>query len=179
MNRARPNSSARRRRSFSAALGRAASFVRCQTGVAVIEFALLLVPLLLIVFGIVDFGRAMNYKNELTQLANQAARYAAVNRDPNNPGNGSLHFSCAALRTYLSDPKNLDTNEIFGTSGKGTVQVTSGATVGDPVTILLKTDFDVIPFLGTEALGGQGSIKLAGNATMRLERVPSFGSASC
>jgi Flp pilus assembly protein TadG len=166
-------------RGRSTALARYARSVRSERGVAVVEFALLLIPLLLIIFGILDFGRAMNYKNELTQLANQAARYAVVNRDPADPADGSLHFSCNALRTYLSNRDNLDTDEIFGASGEGTIEVTSGATVGDPITIRLAADMNVIPFLANEALGGTPTIELVGTATMRLEQVPSFGSATC
>lgn len=177
---ARVDSAGRGKAAAAVALGKRAAFVRNERGVAVVEFALLLVPLLLILFGILDFGRAMNYKNELTQVANQAARFASVNRDPNNPSDSSLHFSCGALRSYLSNRANLDTNEIVTMLQKGTVQVTSGATVGDPVTVRLTADFDVIPFLGSTKFGiGQPTMSLAGQATMRLEQVPSFGSASC
>jgi Flp pilus assembly protein TadG len=51
-----------------------------ERGVALVEFALVLPLLLLIVLGIVDFGKAFGYKNQETHLANEAARYAAVNR---------------------------------------------------------------------------------------------------
>jgi Flp pilus assembly protein TadG len=136
------------------------------------------VPLLLILFGILDFGRAMNYKNELTQVANQAARFAVVNR---NPADGTTPFpGCSGLKSYLSNPANVDTKEIADMIDAGTVQITAGATVGDPVTVRVAADFNVIPFLGSGAFGiGQPSMSLAGQATMRLEQVPSFGSASC
>src|SRR5438105_2786343 len=52
---------------------------REERGTAVVEFALVVTPILLIVFGILDFGRALNYYNDMTQLAGQAARAAAVN----------------------------------------------------------------------------------------------------
>jgi Flp pilus assembly protein TadG len=161
-----------------ATLARGASLVRSERGVAVVEFALLLVPLLLILFGILDFGRAMNYKNELTQVANQAARFAVVNR---NPADGTTPFpGCSGLKSYLSNPANVDTKEIADMIDAGTVQITAGATVGDPVTVRVAADFNVIPFLGSGAFGiGQPSMSLAGQATMRLEQVPSFGSASC
>ena len=45
---------------------------RDERGTAVVEFALVLLPLCLIVFGILDFGRALNYYNNLTQLACEA-----------------------------------------------------------------------------------------------------------
>lgn len=42
------------------------------------EFALLVPILLLIVFGIIDFGRALNAQITLTQAAREGARLAAV-----------------------------------------------------------------------------------------------------
>jgi Flp pilus assembly protein TadG len=152
---------------------------RHERGAAVVEFAVLLPVLLLILFGILDFGRAMNYKNELTQLANQAARSAAVNR---NPSDGSAPFpDCSALKSYLSDPVNVDTSEIagmIGDSSQNTVEITRGATVGDPVTVRLTAKFGFLPFIGNAM--GAGSADLTGEATMRLEQVPSTsGVESC
>jgi Flp pilus assembly protein TadG len=49
-------------------------------GSAAVEFALLLPLLLLIVFGIVDFGRALNAQITLTQAAREGARLAALNQ---------------------------------------------------------------------------------------------------
>lgn len=47
-------------------------------GAAAVEFALLLPLLLLIVFGIIDFGRALNAQITLTQAAREGARVAAL-----------------------------------------------------------------------------------------------------
>ena len=60
--------------------------VRDQSGVALVEFALVLPLLLLVIFAIFDFGRALNYFNDGQQMANEGARWAAVNR---LPGGGS------------------------------------------------------------------------------------------
>jgi len=43
-----------------------------------VEFALLLPLLLLLVFGIIDFGRALNAQITLTQAAREGARLAAL-----------------------------------------------------------------------------------------------------
>jgi Flp pilus assembly protein TadG len=43
-----------------------------------VEFALLLPVLLLLLFGIIDFGRALNAQITLTQAAREGARLAAV-----------------------------------------------------------------------------------------------------
>jgi hypothetical protein len=52
---------------------------RGQRGQALVETAIAVPLLLLLVLGIVDFGKAYNYSNDLTHLANEAARYATVN----------------------------------------------------------------------------------------------------
>jgi len=44
-----------------------------------VEFALLLPLLLLIIFGIIDFGRALNAQITLTQAAREGARLASLN----------------------------------------------------------------------------------------------------
>jgi Flp pilus assembly protein TadG len=47
-------------------------------GTAAVEFALVLPILLLILFGIIDFGRALNAQIELTGAAREGARLAAL-----------------------------------------------------------------------------------------------------
>src|SRR5579859_3032399 len=47
-------------------------------GAAAVEFALLLPLLLLLIFGIIDFGRALNAQITLTQAAREGARLAAL-----------------------------------------------------------------------------------------------------
>lgn len=50
-------------------------------GAAAVEFAILLPLLLLIVFGIVDFGYALYSQHTLTQAAREGARLEALGRD--------------------------------------------------------------------------------------------------
>jgi Flp pilus assembly protein TadG len=47
-------------------------------GATAVEFALLLPVLLLLLFGIIDFGRALNAQVTLTQAAREGARLAAL-----------------------------------------------------------------------------------------------------
>ena len=47
-------------------------------GSAAVEFALLLPVLLLLIFGVIDFGRALNAQITLTQAAREGARLAAL-----------------------------------------------------------------------------------------------------
>jgi Flp pilus assembly protein TadG len=61
----------------------------CDRGAAVVEFALLLPLLLLLVFGIIDFGRALNAQITLTQAAREGARLDAVCNATVNPNCGT------------------------------------------------------------------------------------------
>jgi Flp pilus assembly protein TadG len=54
-------------------------------GAAAVEFALLLPVLLLIIFGVIDFGRALNAQITLTQAAREGVRLAALG-EPNVVG---------------------------------------------------------------------------------------------
>jgi Flp pilus assembly protein TadG len=49
-----------------------------ERGAAAVELAVILPLLLLILFGIMEFGRAYNVQVSLTQAAREGARYAAV-----------------------------------------------------------------------------------------------------
>ena len=53
-----------------------------QTGAAAVEFAILLPVLMLVVGGVVDFGRAFFTKIELANAAREGARAAVVGVDP-------------------------------------------------------------------------------------------------
>src|SRR5829696_9006387 len=53
-----------------------------ERGQSMVEFALVLPFVLLLVLGMLDLGKAMHYRNDMTHLANEAARFAAVNRNP-------------------------------------------------------------------------------------------------
>ena len=50
-----------------------------ESGQAMVEFALILFPLLLLVVGIIQFGIALNYWLDMQRIANQGARWAVVN----------------------------------------------------------------------------------------------------
>jgi len=51
-----------------------------QRGAAAVEFALVIVPLLLIIAGIVEFGRTFWYYDALTKSTRDAARYVSNTR---------------------------------------------------------------------------------------------------
>lgn len=52
-----------------------------ERGAAAVEFAILLPVLLLLIFGIIDFGRMLNAQITLTEAAREGARAAALGQD--------------------------------------------------------------------------------------------------
>jgi Flp pilus assembly protein TadG len=136
---------------------------RSERGTAVVEFALVAPLLFLILFGIIDFARALNYYNDLTQLAGQGARAASVNQNPNGgtADNTFQHqLACAASTGELR---------------KGiTVQITTIPTVtGTPVTVHTSFAMTFLPGVSF------GTLNLSSTQTERYEAVsaPSYGAA--
>ena len=62
-----------------------------------VEFALILIPLLILVVGIIQFGIGLNYWLDMQRIANQGARWAAVNNWPPDCPRGST--TCASPNT--------------------------------------------------------------------------------
>lgn len=53
----------------------------CERGVAAVEFALVVPILMSIIIGIVEFGMAFNYRTQLNNATQIAARSYAIDRD--------------------------------------------------------------------------------------------------
>jgi Flp pilus assembly protein TadG len=143
-----------------------------QEGQALVEFALVLVPLCLLLFGMIDLGRAFNYWNDTTHLTAEGARYAVVNRKP-NPG--------SALTLQAQIRNQADTAEL---RNGGTASVSSASQVcidfpngtsniGDPVRVTMAFSYNWLPLIGAP------SSSIDSSTVMRLESPPSNYSAGC
>lgn len=136
------------------------SRLRREEGTALIEFAVVLPLLLLILMGIIYFGRYLNYTNDATQLASSAARWAAVNT---NPGASSS----ISLQRYVENQASPELAR--GSSDVSAVQVyiyyPSGSTgaVGQPVRVCVTSNVNFIPLLGISNTG------IVQTATMSVE----------
>ena len=137
-----------------------------EDGQAMVEFALILFPLLLLVSGIIWFGIALNFWLDMHRLANQGARWAVVNSYPgcprtNNPPTIACGTSTTLQRYIACQPI------AGGLKPTVTISFPSGAladNIGDPVKVELSAPFKFVPILGV------GTIILKANATMRLEQ---------
>ena len=137
-----------------------------------VEFALVAVLLLLLIFAITQFGLAMNTSNDETHLANEVARYATVNY---NPSTGGQSLSAWAKAQG-------DTNMISG-GGQICISFPSGTSnIGDPVQVVVSSTMNWQPLYGLSQLVGgalPASSTISGSAVMRLEAQPSVYSAGC
>jgi Flp pilus assembly protein TadG len=149
-----------------------------ERGTALVEFALIAPFLFALVFMIIDFGRALNYYNDLTQLAGQGARAAVVNRNPdetavgtdvNCPSATGESIQCQIATTYPSDSELKDGISVcLGTlQSDNSIATTTSPNIGDPVTVRTTFKFQFIPFL-TDWFHF-GTITLRATQTERLE----------
>jgi Flp pilus assembly protein TadG len=72
---------------------------RRQEGVAAVEFAVLLIPLLIILTGITEFGRAMYYYNAIAKAARDAARLMST-QTPSDSDYAGLKTKAACTAVY-------------------------------------------------------------------------------
>jgi Flp pilus assembly protein TadG len=136
-----------------------AAFLRRQRGAAVVEFAVLTPVLLSFVFGILDFGRSMNYYNDATQLANEGARFAVVNFQPPS----------GTLQSYIQSQG--DTAEMRSNSTVCISFPSGTSNVGDPVQVTVAVNFHWLPWIKS-ILGGTATTTTTGKAVMRIEQSP-------
>ena len=126
-----------------------------------IEFAVVLPILLLLVFGIFYFSLFMNYSNDETHLASEAARFAAVN---SNPGGSSQSLQAYVLSQA---PGGLtSTNGDVISPAKVYLYFPAGSS-GDAGDALRACVTAKVQFLPLFSLGSQ---TITQTATMRLEQ---------
>jgi Flp pilus assembly protein TadG len=157
---------------------------RDQRGQAVVEFAIVLPILMLIILGILYFGRYESYSTQMTQLAEQGARDAAVDYQvPTGTTYGGLN--CATNNNIAGFSASQATGEIAGGSsdagsvlvkvdcnpGGATGSACSTASGVNNVTVCTQTTVQ-FPFLPIKT----GTIYQS--ATMRVESVGTGGSGA-
>jgi Flp pilus assembly protein TadG len=149
-----------------------------ERGVALTEFALVAPILFIALFAIIDFGKAINYWNDQTQLAAQGARMAAVS------GSNALTPAGVCLETTTTKSNladyiqcQADTNELLNgkttPSGSTAAEVCislpgTSAAIGQPIRVIVKSQYTWIPLLPLPA--SLKTVTIQGAATMRLER---------
>jgi Flp pilus assembly protein TadG len=120
-----------------------------QRGAALVEMAIVLPLLALLVFGAIEFGRAVVIKNTLNYLAREGARRASIS-DP---------FDVAAIQSFVSTitPSSLQSGVSVNVTP--TVPVHHVSTVTVTVTTPFTTALpSLLPMLKNITLDGQASM---------------------
>jgi hypothetical protein len=128
-----------------------------------VEFALVLPLVLLVLFGMIDLGKAFNYWNDETHLANEGARFAAVNNSPQkdgsgNPIPGSLN---AAIKNQADSQELRDKVNVLICFPTG-----STGQLGQTVMVTLDATYDWMPYIAILNLNKH----MRASSTMRLEK---------
>lgn len=143
-------------RLFPALSGRS---MRSESGQGVVEFALVLPLLAMLIWVFILFGKALYYYVDLTHVANEGARLAAVNQPQS--GSNLAQTICNQFGT------NSELYKGSGTVSPANVTIsypTSSKQVGQPVKVDVKTTYKWFPFMGL------ANITIDGSATMRIEQ---------
>lgn len=151
-----------------------AGALRAEGGAALVEFALILPILIVLLFGMLEFGKAFNYWIDETHLTAEGARWAVVNNVP----------SGSSLQQYI---RNQADSAELRSGAHVCVSFPNGGTpqVGDPVEVdmsyqsgipVVSSLIHAIPkIFGSSTI--PASITVRGSSTMRLEAVPTAFSA--
>ncbi len=150
-----------------------------ERGAALVEFALIAPLLMLIVFGVIDFGIAFSNYENVRSGTRDAARMAVVNDVQNAPActiDGTT-VTPPADPTTTADATNAlvcDTKNRIGLSSSQTkVRISiTGEAIGDDVVVCASFPVTAVTGLTLPFLGNQ---TLTSTVTMRLEQAPEYG----
>jgi Flp pilus assembly protein TadG len=144
---------------------------RGERGASLVEFALVLPVLIILIFGIIDFGFAFNSYIELRSGSREGARLAAVNNGCNTAASGcatggpaqkdALVTATRARTTGLANSSDVKVGFSFPDAG--------AKNVGNNVEVCL-----VYPFQSVTGLFNFLNTDLKSKAVMRLEQTATF-----
>ena len=123
-----------------------------ERGAALVELALILPIALLVLFGIAQFGLALNSASDETHIANEVARYATVNQNPASSG---------SLQQW--GKSQIDSKALTGE--KVCIAFPNGKELGSAVEVTVKGTINWIPILKLKV----STTSVEGKAVMRLE----------
>jgi Flp pilus assembly protein TadG len=147
--------------------------LRNEDGQSVVELAFVMPLVLLFLFGIIDFGLALNAQNSDTNVANLAVRTASVVGNSNPKCQGTTEASltawvrCMAAATGAPTPSYVCVADISG----GTPS--ANFVTGDAMKVEVQSNFSWLKMITKRVAGLQSTI--GASATMRIEQPPATG----
>jgi Flp pilus assembly pilin Flp len=131
---------------------------RDEEGAAAVEFAFLLPLLVLLLFGFIQFGIALNTRIQATNAAREAARAAVVGIDDWGDVDGLEFWESTRQRAGVGEISNCT--------------LTTADVIGGTLTVTFDYPLDlVIPFLPGSASWDSGTAR----ASMRIEQLSAPG----
>jgi Flp pilus assembly pilin Flp len=131
---------------------------RDEDGAAAVEFAFLLPLLVLLLFGFIQFGIALNTRIQATNAAREAARAAVVGIDNWGDVGGLAFWDVVRNRAGINDITNCT--------------LTTDDVVGGTLTVSFDYPLDLeIPFLPSPSSWDSGTAR----ASMRIEQLSAAG----
>ena len=137
-----------------------------RRGAAVVEMAMVLPIFVMIVLGIVEFGRAMMVGQMVTNAAREATRLAIVDGSSNTSGT-------TWVTTFLNESLGVNTSDVTvaitvdpAPGNEDPLDKIEDAQTRDLVTIQVEVPFDKVSYIPGDYLSGK---KLKGRSAMRHE----------
>jgi Flp pilus assembly protein TadG len=150
--------------------------VRTEQGQSLVEFALALPVLMLVILGMVDFGIAFNYNNDESNLANEAIRFAVVNKC------GPCTAAAQKIETYVRNDADSDNLKNGGTgvgiqspgvqvefcSPKLGYNAGDPLAIGDPLKAKVTANYRFLPYV-IATTGIPSTVQIGSSVVQRVE----------
>ena len=167
-----------------------------RRGSAMVELALVMPVLMIVLLGMLDFGKAFNAWIDEQHLANEGARLAAVNYGVANCTNSNPDICLAQYIQQNADSAELKSGRTSSSyapaqnatrvcisypSNSANTPATSGQ-LGDPVQVTVSVDYQWLNYLTAKVPLPGGKTTISGTASMRLEQpapTAAIGTTSC
>jgi len=158
--------------------------LRSNRGTALVELALVLPLVMVLLLGMLDFGKAFNEWIDETHLANVGARLAAVNYQVSGCTNPNTNICLAQYIQGNADTAELKSGRtsdsyapaqnaaqvcISYPSNTANSPATQGL-IGDPVQVTVAVDYKWFNYVKARLNLPLGTTRITGKATMRLEQ---------
>ena len=143
------------------------TLLRGERGQSLVEFALTLPMLLVVMFMITEFGRALYQYNVMAQATREGARVAVVNSEANAPtvGEDRMTAFLNSLGIDFADDLDLNVAVVDNYNGTGTKVVV--ATADMPFRWILQGDLPTNP--NGAAAASPGAFTLHAETVMKAE----------
>ena len=137
-----------------------------RRGAVVVELALVLPVFLLVVFGIIEFGRAMMVSHVANNAARAGARKAILEGSSNSKVEKIVKDSCTAALDLAADDVTVTIAVSPAAGNLDPGGEVANAQADDLCEVTVQVPFDKVSWMPSKSLGG---VQLVGRCTMQHE----------